>query len=114
MFAIALGGGFTMQYQGSIHYEFMKHFMLSMTIAIHTLPIIYLARIKRKQDNLFALRAIVILVLFGFLTRLGNIGFHFYRTHRCMTKFQQTSAYLYFYYIISLHIPAYCLPFQLT
>lgn len=77
MLAIALGGGFTMQYQGSIHYEFMKHFVLSMTIAIHTLPIIYLARMKRKQDNLFALRAIVILVLFGFLTRLCNIGFHF-------------------------------------
>jgi glucose-6-phosphate-specific signal transduction histidine kinase len=77
MFAIALGGGFTMQYQGSIHYEFIRHFMLSMTIAIHTLPIIYLARMKRKQDNLFALRAIVILVLFGFLTRLCNIGFHF-------------------------------------
>ena len=66
-----------MQYQGSIHYEFIRHFMLSMTIAIHTLPIIYLARMKRKQDNLFALKAIVILVLFGFLTRLGNIGFHF-------------------------------------
>ncbi|MDG1121295.1 MAG: histidine kinase [Glaciecola sp.] len=77
MLAISLGGGFTMQYQGSVHYEFIKHFVLSMTIAIHTLPIIYLARIKRKQENLFAFKAIVILVLFGFLTRLGNIGFHF-------------------------------------
>jgi len=77
IFAIAFGGGFTMQYQGSVHYDMIKHFMISLTIAIHTLPIIYVARMKRKQDNLFTLKAIVILVLFGFLTRLGNIGFHF-------------------------------------
>lgn len=75
--ALSFGGGLTMQYQGSIYYVFTTHFMLSMSIFIHTLPIIYLARLKRKKEQLFRLKSIVILVLFGFLTRLGNIGFHF-------------------------------------
>ncbi len=74
--ALSFGGGLTMQYQGSVYYESTTHFILSMTFAIHTLPVIYLARLKHCKQQLFTLKSIVTLVLFGLLTRLGNIGFH--------------------------------------
>ena len=61
--ALSFGGGLTMQYQGSVYYESTTHFILSMTFAIHTLPVIYLARLKHCKQQLFTLKSIVTLVL---------------------------------------------------
>ena len=77
LLALGLGAGLTMYNQGSIYYDWLRHFILTLTIAIHTLPIVFIARKVISKIDFFSLKAIVTLVLFGLLTRLTNIGFHF-------------------------------------
>lgn len=77
LIALGIGGGLTMYNQGSIYYDWLKHFLLTLTISIHTLPVVFIARKMIQKLDIFSLKAIVTLVLFGMLSRLTNIGFHF-------------------------------------
>lgn len=77
LIALGIGAGLTMYYQGSVYYDWSRHFMVTLTTSIFTLPIIFLARKSLTKIDFFSLKAIVTVVLFGMLSRLTNIGFHF-------------------------------------
>ncbi|MET1218243.1 MAG: ATP-binding protein [Glaciecola sp.] len=75
--AICIASGATVQYQGSIYYDLVRHFVLSICMILPVLPIIYYVRTRHLRDNLFSLKSIVYLVFLGMLLRLNNIGFYF-------------------------------------
>lgn len=76
LIALGIGGGLTMYNQESIYYDWLRHFLVTLTISIHTLPVVLIARKMIQKLDIFSLKAIVTLVLFGMLSRLTNIGFH--------------------------------------
>ena len=74
---ICIGSGLSLRYEGSIYYEYLKHFILTFCMILHTLPIIFYARKYYINKHLFTLKSIIILVFLGMLVRLTNIGFYF-------------------------------------
>ena len=74
---ICIGSGLSLRFEGSIYYEHIKHFVLTLCMVLHTLPIIFYARKYYINKHLFTLKSIIILVFLGMLVRLTNIGFYF-------------------------------------
>jgi|GEM_PF-843454 len=74
---ICIGSGLSLRYEGSIYYEYLKHFILTFCMILHTLPIIFYARKYYINKHIFTLKSIIILVFLGMLVRLTNIGFYF-------------------------------------
>jgi two-component system sensor histidine kinase UhpB len=74
---ICIGSGLSLRYEGSIYYEHLKHFILTLCMILHTLPIIFYARKYYINKHIFTLKSIIILVFLGMLVRLTNIGFYF-------------------------------------
>lgn len=75
--AICIGSGLSLRFEGSIYYQYLKHFFLTMCMVLHTLPIIFYARKYYINKHLFTLKSIIILVFLGMLVRLTNISFYF-------------------------------------
>ena len=73
--AICVASGATMQFQGSIYYDLLKHFLQSILMTISTLPFIYYAREKQINQSLFTLRSIALIIFLGMLTRFASVGY---------------------------------------
>ncbi len=73
--AICVASGATMQFQGSIYYDLIKHFLQSVLMTISTLPFIYFAREKQINRSLFTLRSIALIIFLGMLTRFASVGY---------------------------------------
>ena len=73
--AICFASGYTMQVQESIYYDMFKHFVQTLLMTVHMLPVIYYAREHQINRNLFTLRSISLIVFLGMLTRFTSVGY---------------------------------------
>lgn len=73
--AICFASGLTMQVQESIYYDMFKHFVQTLFMTVHMLPIIYFAREHHINRHLFTLKSISLIVFLGMLTRFTSVGY---------------------------------------